>query len=217
MLKLTSLAQVRRLLCIGAHADDIEIGCGATILRLLREARLAGEGVSVTWCVMAGDEQRQSEARRAADLLLADARDVRLVFGGFRDAYLPGSWAAVKAAVGALRDAAPEVILTHGSDDRHQDHRLLAELTGQTFRRGETILSYEIPKYDGDLGRPNVFAPASADDVERKCRVLDCFRSQRDKGWFDDETFRGLMRLRGVECASPTRYAEAFYCAKFAI
>ena len=213
MANLTDLSRVRRLLCVGAHADDIEIGCGATVLRLLREAK----NVAVTWCVFAGDARREQEARRAAELLLKDAADVRLVFGGFRDAHLPGSWLDVKAAMGDLRSAEPDLIFTHRADDAHQDHRLLAELTAQIFRNGETILGYEIPKYDGDLGRPNVFAPASAADVEAKCRALDCFESQRDKPWFDDETFKGLMRLRGGESASPSRYAEGFYCRKWTI
>ena len=211
------MTRARRLLCVGAHSDDVEIGCGATVLRLLREARANGRPMSVTWAVFAGDEQRQAEARNAASVMLADAAEADVICHGFRDAHLPGSWLDVKAAMGRLREAAADLIFTHRPDDAHQDHRLLAELTAQTFRGGATILGYEIPKFDGDLGRPNVYAPASAEDVEAKCRVLDGFRSQRDKQWFDDETFRGLMRLRGLECASPTRYAEAFYCTKWII
>lgn len=212
MQTLSDLTRVRRLLCIGAHSDDLEIGCGATLLRLLRE----NPNVHVTWCIFAAAGERGEEARRAATRLLCDAAEVRLVCHSFGDAHFPGEWMAVKKAMASLSDAKPDVIFTHRTDDAHQDHRLLGEMTAQTFRN-HLVLAYEIPKHDGDLGQPNVYAPASEADLEMKCRVLTEFRSQRDRHWFDDDTFRGLARLRGLECASPTRFAEAFYCRKWVI
>ena len=217
MTSLTDISRARRILCIGAHSDDLEIGCGGTVLRLLRER--PGQ-VTVTWCVFAADGVRGEEARAGAARVLAGAADARLVLHAFRDAHMPGQWLDVKAAMGAirdgLRDVPPDLIFTHRPDDAHQDHRLLAELTAQAFR-DHAILGYEIPKYDGDLGQPNVFAPIAREDLDGKCAALEAFASQRGKHWFDEETFRGLARLRGLECASPTRYAEGFYCRKWVL
>ena len=211
MQSLLEPSRLRRLLCIGAHSDDIEIGCGATVLRLLRES----PGVRVTWAVFCGGGERGDEARAAAEEILGDAdADVRMF--EFRDAHLPGHWLGAKAAMGELRASEPELILTHRHDDAHQDHRLLGELTMQAFR-DHSVLGYEIPKYDGDLGRPTVYAPASEADFQRKLDALKHFRSQLDKHWFDDATFRGLARVRGLECAAPSGLAEAFYPRKLCI
>ena len=209
MTPLLSTHNLERLLCIGAHSDDIEIGCGATILRLLRER----PSLHVTWAVFCASGERREEARAAAEQLLEGAGSVDLRLMECRDAHLPGSWLDVKALVGSLRDAEPDLIFSHRHDDRHQDHRLLAEFTAQTFR-DHTVLAYEIAKYDGDLGQPNVFVPCSEEDLAAKCRACEHFASQQGKQWFDDDTFRGLARLRGLECNSPTRFAEAFYCRK---
>ena len=204
--------RVRRLLCIGAHSDDLEIGCGATVLRLLRQS----PGCVVTWAVFCAGGGRGGEARAAAEEMLRQAGEARVVLFEFRDAHLPASWGEVKAAMGELRSSEPDLILTHRHDDAHQDHRLLGELTMQAFRDHAT-LGYEIPKYDGDLGRPTLYAPASAADFAAKLAALGHFASQRDKHWFDDATFRGLARLRGLECAAASGLAEAFYPRKMCI
>ncbi len=212
MRSLLDPSRVRRLLCIGAHSDDLEIGCGATVLRLLRES----PGCAVTWAVFCAAGERGEEARAAAEDMLKDAGDARVVLYEFRDAHLPARWGDVKAAMGELRSSKPDLILTHRHDDAHQDHRLLGELTMQGFRDHAT-LGYEIPKYDGDLGRPTLYAPASEGDFSRKLAALEHFRTQREKHWFDDATFRGLARLRGLECAAASGLAEAFYPRKLCI
>jgi LmbE family N-acetylglucosaminyl deacetylase len=198
------------LLCLGAHADDLEIGCGGTILLLLRQGRVA-----VHWVVCSADARREREARRAAARLLrgAAARTVRIE--RFRDGYFPAQRAAVKDMFEVLKRAVrPDLILTHAREDAHQDHRVVAELTWNTFR-DHTILEYEVPQYDGDLGRPNVFVPLPRSIRRRKLELLrTAFPSQRRKQWYSAATFDGLMRLRGVECAAPDGYAEAFHGRK---
>ncbi len=199
------------ILCIGAHCDDIEIGCGGLLLELCR----AHPGLRVDWFVAIGPEERAAETRRAAANLLAGSGAHHIDVRGFSDGELPYAGADLKRcmrSLGAQRGI--DLILTHARDDAHQDHRFLAELTWQTFR-DHLILEYEIPKYDGDLGRPNWFVPLQREVVERKIScLLDCFASQRSKPWFDAETFRSLMRLRGMECRSPSGFAEAFYLRK---
>lgn len=198
------------LLCIGAHADDIEIGAAGTILGWLS----SGARLSVHWCVATAAGEREAEARASMNALLAGAEDATLHLGSFRDSYLPYEGTAVKDWVGSLRDVDPDIILTHRSDDAHQDHRLIGELTWSAFR-DHLILEYEIPKWDGDFGRPNFYVPLSSDVMERKAALInEHFGSQRSKDWFDDETFRGLARLRGMECRAPDRYAEAFWLRK---
>lgn len=209
MLNLTDISKLERVLCIGAHSDDIEIGCGATMFRLMRDLPT----LEVTWCVLCGDGVRGDEAREAAHKVLGDRASCRVIVHTFRDAHLPGDWLNVKQAVGDLRASEPDLVFAHRHGDNHQDHRLVAELVDQSFRN-HVVYGYEIPKYDGDLGRPNVFASATRDDLQAKCRLLDTFTSQGDKHWFDDEAFTGLARIRGLECASPTGYAEGFYCRK---
>lgn len=213
MKSLIDLSRVRRLLCIGAHSDDIEIGCGATVLRILRES----PRVEVTWTVFCAAGERGLEAKAGAAAML-QSHGANVLLHGFRDAHLPAAWADVKAAFATVREACsePDLILTHRRDDLHQDHRLLAEMTGQMYRN-HGVLGYEIPKYDADLGRPNVYVAVGENDLSEKLGALEAFKSQRDKHWFDNETFRGLARIRGLECNSDSKYAEAFYCTKMSI
>jgi LmbE family N-acetylglucosaminyl deacetylase len=199
------------VLCIGAHADDIEIGCGGTILRLLAER----PRVTVHWVVLCGDATRAREARRSATRMLRRASTHLIHIMQFRDGFLPYHGAEVKEAFEQLRmNVSPDVIFAHHGRDAHQDHRLVSELTWNTFR-DHTILEYEIPKYDGDIGQPNVFVPLSASVRTRKIRhLMTAFPSQRSKRWYSAETFEGLMRLRGVECAAAEGHAEAFHSRK---
>ncbi|MGE5515227.1 MAG: PIG-L deacetylase family protein [Bacteroidota bacterium] len=203
--------QPLRLLCLGAHCDDIEIGCGATVLKLLE----AWPGASVRWVVFTGSAQRQAEARAAAAVFLAAAGEARVELLSHRESFLPQAWGAVKEEFERLKtEFAPTVILTHAGHDHHQDHRVVAELTWNTFR-DHLVLEYEIPKYEGDIGNPNLFVPVSRAHAETKVATLmECFASQRSRGWFDPATFLGLMRLRGIGCNAPSGYAEAFTARK---
>lgn len=204
------LSCVRRVLLLGAHCDDIEIGVGATILRLIRQR----PGVEINWVVFSGNELRRAEATDAANAFLKGCVSRTVSLHTFRDAYFPAQVETIKPEFEKLKAFQPDLIFTHTSRDSHQDHRAVNELTWNTFRN-HTILEYEITKYEGDLGRPTVYAPASAEDVALKIDCLmKCFPSQTTRQWYDEETFRGLMRIRGIECNSPTKYAEAFYCRK---
>lgn len=201
------------IVCFGAHCDDIEIGCGGTILRMAGERR-----VNVTWVSLSSDPRRAAEARRSAASFLRKASSQRLLIGVFRDGFLPGQWTEVKTYFERLKDTvAPDLIFTHDRNDRHQDHRIVSELTWNTFRN-HTILEYEIPKYDGELSPPNVYVPVSRAVAERKAAtVLRAYRSQADKQWFTADTMLGLMRLRGVESNAPGGYAEGFIARKLVI
>lgn len=213
-LKFRELAHRPLVLCVGAHCDDIEIGCGATLLRWAREYPTA----RFTWVVFGGTPLRERESRAAADCLFGGRADIDLRFFDFRDSYFPSQFERIKGAFEQLKETlAPDVILTHHLNDRHQDHRLIAELTWNTYR-SQLILEYEIPKYEGDLGHPNVFVPVDAADLDHKIRCLaECFPSQRDHAWFTEETFRALARLRGIECVAPGGYAEAFHGRKLSL
>lgn len=214
-LPLAPLERPLRVLALGAHADDIELGCGATLLALVEDHPDA----ELCWAVASAQGPRADEARASlAEFTAGLATPPTAVIGGFRDGYLPYSGPPVKEWVHALAEViTPDVVLTHTSTDLHQDHRLLAELTLNAFR-DHLLLGYEIPKYDGDLGRPNVFVHADADRAQRKMDIAARhFSSQLGKPWFDDATFLGLMRLRGVESRSPSGYAEAFTCAKLVV
>jgi LmbE family N-acetylglucosaminyl deacetylase len=202
------------VLCIGAHCDDIEIGCGASLQWL----RTRWPGADVRWLVLSADGPRRAEAETGARLMLGDAAADRVSFGSFRDGFLPYEGAAVKQCFEQMkRRVDPDLILTHYRGDLHQDHRLAGELTWNTWR-DHLILEYEIPKYDGDLGRPNCFLPVSSAQLEEKIRILlEVYASQRAKAWFTAETFRGLARLRGVESNSPSGYAEAFHVPKLVL
>jgi LmbE family N-acetylglucosaminyl deacetylase len=203
-----------RLLAIGAHADDIEIGCGATILRLVAEH----PGLSVDWLVLSGHGERAGEAADSAAAFLAGAGATRVWVEGFRDGFFPYLGGAVKERFEQLKaEVAPDLVLTHRLEDRHQDHRLVAELTWNTFR-DHLILEYEIPKYEGDLGRPNLYVPVGQEHGERKVELLrKCFPSQAGRSWFSDDTFWATLRLRGIECNAPGRYAEAFQARKLVL
>lgn len=202
------------LLCLGAHADDIEIGCGGTILRLLEEC----PSVAVTWAVFSADPVREAEARSSATEYLIEAAQARVVVYGFGDGLFPSQSDAIKQQFEALkREVEPDLILTHALCDAHQDHRTIAQLTAQTFRN-EMVLGYEIPKVDGDLGNPNFFVPLARSHCERKIDMLSKhFGSQKSRHWFDPELFRGLLRLRGMHAVAQSGWAEAFYCPKLVV
>lgn len=200
------------MLCLGAHSDDLEIGCAGTVMRLRREH----DNLRCHWVVLSrsGSSQRESEARQSAEELLGPAA-ATIDVHDFRDAFFPFEGERVKGLFEALKSQVrPDIVLTHYRLDLHQDHRLMAELTWNTFR-DHLILEYEIPKYDGGLGSPNFFVPLDQALVDRKIEILmRHFGTQRSRAWFDPETFRGLMRIRGLECNAPSGYAEAFYCRK---
>jgi LmbE family N-acetylglucosaminyl deacetylase len=203
-----------RILCLGCHSDDIEIGCGGTILRLGAEY----PGCSFQWVVFSAIGAREVEARRAAAQFVEAARMEAPILHQFPDGFMPFVGGDVKAVFEELKRAvSPDLIFTHSRRDAHQDHRMVAELTWNTFR-DHMILEYEVPKYDGDLGQPAVFVPLSAELCQRKVDlIIDIFRSQHGKRWFERETFVSLMRLRGMECNAPSGYAEAFYGRKLVL
>jgi LmbE family N-acetylglucosaminyl deacetylase len=205
---------VEHVLCLGAHADDIEIGCGGTLLKLTDRQ----PGLGVTWVVFSAEGQRAREARRSAAALLRRVKRKEIIVKTFRDGFFPSEAAAIKDVFEELKDrVAPDLILTHQGHDLHQDHRLIAELTWNTFRR-HLVLEYEIPKYDGDLGAPAVFVPLPDALARRKVRhILRHFGSQKRRAWFTDDLFLSLLRLRGMEAPATTRYAEAFYCRKLVL
>jgi LmbE family N-acetylglucosaminyl deacetylase len=200
-----------RILCLGAHSDDIEIGCGGTLLHLL-----AGQRASVDWAVFSASGTRATEARRGAARFLRGAVRSRVVLHAYRDGFFPAEWERIKESFETLRsEVEPDMVFTHFRDDRHQDHRVLADLTWNTFRNHQ-ILEYEIPKWDGDLGRPNIYVPLTTAEAKRKVRALMAvFASQRSKRWFTASTFEALLRLRGVECGA--EWAEAFHGRKVVV
>jgi LmbE family N-acetylglucosaminyl deacetylase len=204
-----------KVLCIGAHSDDIEIGCGATLLQLMADRAAP---VEITWVVLSGSHAREKEARASARDFTRRAASARIETAAFRDGYFPSLLSDIKDFFESLKATEdPDVIFTHRRNDLHQDHRVSNELTRNTWRN-HLILEYEIPKFDGDLTPPNVFMPVSQVHATRKAALLmKHFATQRNKHWFDEETFLGLMRLRGLECASPTRYAEGFHCYKLTL
>lgn len=202
-----------QVLCLGAHCDDIELGCGGTILRLLDEHPSA----AVHWVVFSSSPTRRREAERGAAAFLQTCEEREVVIENFRESYFPWVGAEIKDFFEMLKQRVePDLLFTHYRDDRHQDHRTISDLTWNTFR-DHLILEYEIPKYDGDLGVPNLYVALSGQRARQKARwLLESFPSQRSHSWFDEDTFLGLMRLRGVEANAPERFAEAFYCRKLA-
>jgi LmbE family N-acetylglucosaminyl deacetylase len=204
----------RRILCIGAHCDDIEIGCGGTLLQLQK----AGTRLVIDWVVLTGEESRRAETSQAMDSLVAPDCRGELIFGGFPDSRLPTAYDELKNFFSSLRSRPkPDVVLCHYREDAHQDHRLVNEMVWGAFR-DHLILEYEIVKWDGDLGQPNTYVPLDPDVVERKLEILmRVYGSQRGKDWFTPDTFRALSRLRGVECRSPGGHAEAFHARKILI
>jgi LmbE family N-acetylglucosaminyl deacetylase len=203
-----------RVLCLGAHSDDIEIGCAATLLKWLADYPL----VEITWVVFVAPPDRAAEARRSARALTRKAARLDLVLGDFSDTLLPTEVARAKAFLREVSTrVAPDVVFTHRLEDRHQDHRVVAELTWQTFRN-HLVMEYEIPKYEGDLGQPNVFVPVSAAQSKRKvAHLMTHFGSQRAKDWFNEGSFNGLMALRGLECRAASGHAEAFHVRKLVL
>ena len=214
-LQLAAPGERLKVLCLGAHSDDIEIGAGAMLMTLF------GRGVEldVHWSVLSGGGgQREAEARSSATDFLTGAARSQIEVMTFRDGFFPEQGEIIKLRFEALKKLIdPDLILTHGRDDAHQDHRLVNRLTWNTFR-AHNILEYEIPKWDGDMGRPNIYVPVSATTLQRKIDLLmKHFGTQRSKQWFDPETFRGLARLRGMECRAPENYAEAFFGRKLSL
>jgi len=210
-LKLSRRDGPLKVLCIGAHSDDIEIGCGGTILKLIRE----NEAVEFDWVVFSAGENREKEALESAEAFLTGATRRAIIIKAFRDGYFPYNGEEIKDYFEELkRKIHPDLIFTHHRTDLHQDHRLVSELTWNTFR-DHLILEYEVPKYDADLRAPNVFSYLDQKVCQKKVRLIKKhFRSQADNQWFTEETFRAILRIRGVESNSPTQYAEAFYCRK---
>lgn len=201
-------------LFLGAHCDDLEIGCSGSVIELLKsypEAR-------IHWVVLSSDRRREREARSSARHILRGVADAQIIINDFRGAYFPSDVSEIKDYFEKLKaSVTPDVVFTHARDELHQDHRVVGELTWNTFRN-HLILEYEIPKYDGGLGSPSVFMPLPVATVKRKVAVLmKFFQTQTDKQWFTPSTFEGLMRLRGIECNAPSGYAEAFYCRKLVL
>ena len=210
-MKAFKLDQVRRILCLGAHSDDIEIGCGGTLLKLIRDH----QNLEILWVVFSAGGARTREARESASEFLTGAAKKRIVVKTFKGSFFPYQGERIKAYFESLKSFQPDLVFTHYRDDRHQDHRVLSDLAWNTFR-DHTVLEYEIPRYDGDLGVPNVFVPLDEEICRRKiASLLKHFQTQANKHWFADQTFRALMRLRGMECA--TEYAEAFYGRKLVV
>jgi LmbE family N-acetylglucosaminyl deacetylase len=204
-----------KLLLLGAHSDDIEIGCGGTILQLLAER----PNVDVEWIVFSSTSEREREARTGAACFLEQCTGMKHVqVHHFRDGYFPYQGAQIKEFFEGLKEQLdPDMIFTHCRDDRHQDHRVINELTWNTWRQ-HWILEYEVPKYDADLGVPNIFVPIAQDTGALKARyICDTFGSERGKAWMTPDTFLALLRIRGIECAAPDRYAEAFHCRKLVL
>jgi LmbE family N-acetylglucosaminyl deacetylase len=202
------------ILALGAHPDDIEIGCGGTILKL---AKAFPKSV-VTWVVLSAEGERAEEARRSGEAILQWAGNRRIIVESFRDGFFPYTGPDVKDFFERLKgEVAPDLILTHYRMDLHQDHRLVSELTWNTFR-DHLILEYEVPKYDGDFGTPNVFVHLNPNIVKLKiANILDNFASQSERRWFTEDVFLSTLRLRGMESNSPTSYAEGFYCRKLVL
>jgi LmbE family N-acetylglucosaminyl deacetylase len=199
-----------RILLLGAHCDDIEIGCGGTVLQLARKH----PGGHFLWVTLSSDAERAAETRAAAKELLPDVVNAAVRTEGFRGSYFPYCGPELKDYFEGLKAFRPDLILTHYRNDLHQDHRVTNELTWNTFR-DHLILEYEIPKYDGDLGQPNAFVPLTREELHRKCDILlECFSSQTKRQWFTRDTFEALARLRGIECNAPEGYAEAYFVRK---
>jgi LmbE family N-acetylglucosaminyl deacetylase len=209
--KLAGARRRLRILAIGAHCDDIDIGCGGATLALL-ESRQA----EVTWVVFASSAAREREFRASARRFLRRAASANVIVHGFRDGFFPAQYAAIKESFETLKQLPdPDLVFSHHRTDLHQDHRVVAELTWNTFRN-HLILEYEIPKYEGDLTTPSAYVSVSRAQAERKIAILwDCYRSQHAKRWFTAETFRALMRIRGIESGGESGWAEGFHVSKF--
>ncbi len=202
------------ILLLGAHCDDIEIGCGGTVLKLIEDYEID----HLKWVVFTSTEIRKKEALASAKQFLGTVQNAEITILDYKDGFLPSVWSDVKESFEQIKNGFnPDIIFTHYRNDLHQDHRTLNELTWNTFRN-HLIFEYEIPKYDGDIGNPNLFVPLDEDQIMQKNEIIqDCFKSQLDKQWFDDSLLNSMPRIRGVECASKNKYAEAFYTRKMII
>lgn len=201
-------SSVKKVLCLGAHSDDIEIGCGGTILKMAREI----SNLEVQWVVFSAGGRRTIEAQKSAKDFLKDVAKKKIVVKKYRTSFFPFDGTQIKEFFETLKRFDPDLVFTHYRDDRHQDHRVLSDLTWNTFRN-HFILEYEVPKFDGDLGVPNLFVPLDGRTAQEKVdRVCRYFQTQGNKHWFSKDTFLALMRLRGIECCA--KYAEAFYARK---
>lgn len=211
MMKLPLANELGEVLFLGAHCDDIEIGCGGTLAMLARSC----PKVRLHMVVFSGEAQRAAETRAAIARLLPAASDVEIELHEFRDGFFPVAWSQLKERFeGLKRRCNPDLVFTHHEHDWHQDHRMVCELTWNTFRN-HLVLEYEIPKWDGDLGRPAFYVPLTREIVDHKtATLLECFASQAGKRWFTQDLFAGLMRLRGMECNADSGFAEAFYARK---
>ena len=200
-----------KVLCLGAHSDDIEIGCGGTILKAVKTR----PNLEFCWVVFSGDAERAAEAESSAKAFLRGADGQKVICKKFKDGFFPFVGGEIKEYFEELkRTFTPDIVFTHYRDDRHQDHRVISDLTWNTFR-DHLILEYEIPKYDGDLGSPNLFCHLDEQLCRRKAELLtEHFKSQRSNHWFSDQTFFSIMRIRGIESNAPGRYAEAFHVRK---
>jgi LmbE family N-acetylglucosaminyl deacetylase len=213
-MKQISLGAVSRVLCLGAHSDDIEIGAGGTLLKLAEKTN----DLEICWVVFSAPGVRADEARLSADDFLSGIARKQIKIGSFRESYFPSEWPSIKEWLEEIKvNFVPDIVFTHYRDDRHQDHRVLSDLAWNTFRN-HLILEYEILKYDGDLGQPNVFVPVSEQLCTRKIELLmKHFQTQSTRHWFTSDTFEAMHRIRGIECVSPTGRAEAFYCRKMVL
>ncbi|HMK39438.1 MAG TPA: PIG-L deacetylase family protein [Bacteroidota bacterium] len=200
-----------RVLCLGAHCDDIEIGCGGTILELAK----THPALEIRWVVFGSNPTRAAEAKACSALFLRDVPNRKVEIRGHRDGFFPAEWVQIKEYFEEIKRAfEPDVVFTHYREDRHQDHRVMSDLAWNTFRN-HMVLEYEVPKYDGDLGVPNFFVPLSEESSRAKVKyILDSFHSQSTKHWLTEDTLEALMRLRGIESGGASRHAEAFYCRK---
>jgi len=203
--------QPLKVLCLGAHSDDIEIGCGGTLLRLLHEY----DRLCAYWVVFAANAERRAEAEKSANLFLAKASKKEIIVKKFKESFFPYTGDKIKEYFESLKhEFSPDIIFTHYRNDLHQDHRLISELTWNTFR-DHLILEYEIPKYDGDLGQPNYFVHLNEALCGKKIEnILNCFKTQKTNHWFTQDTFLSMLRIRGIESNAPGKYAEGFYCRK---
>ena len=210
-LSINSLQKPLRLLCLGAHSDDIEIGCGATILDLLNK----NPNAEVWWIVFSANEKRRHEAIRSAKYFLRNASEKRIIIKDFRESYFPYNGDKIKNYFEELKDNYdPNIIFSHYRNDLHQDHNLICQLTYNTFR-DHLILEYEIIKYDGDFGNPNIFVPLNVKTIDSKIgAIIKYFKSQKSRQWFSEDIFYSISKLRGIEINAESGYAESFYCRK---
>ncbi|WP_441000167.1 PIG-L deacetylase family protein [Fodinibius sp. SL11] len=203
-----------KMLFLGAHCDDIEIGCGGTVLHMIENYKID----HIKWVVFTSNEVRKKEAESSAKEFLKSVKNADVDVYDYQDGFLPSVWSEIKVRFEDLKkEIEPDIIFTHYRNDLHQDHRTLNELTWNTFRN-HLIFEYEIPKYDGDIGNPNLFVPLNEDQIKQRNEIItSCFKSQQNKQWLDDSLLTSMPRIRGIECASKGKYAEAFYSRKLTI